>query len=456
MSENLPQGYWNPKIELMPRGDLEELQLKRLKFLLGYAWERSPFYRRKMTGARIRPEDINSLGDFFKFFPVTTREELKDDQLEHPPYGSRLSVDPAETIRYHATSGSTGGERLKVLDTEQDWLWGVGCWASALYNFGLRRNDTVLVTFGYGTFIGFWGAHYAFDKIGCKVIPAGPFDTITRLRMLQETGATVLACTPSYAMRLVYVAEELGLNLRRETKVRKLVCGGEPGATIPSTRKRLEEAFGASAGDFMGTTETAGIIAFTCFAQCAGPHINEDRFITEVLDRETLESLPHGARGVMIVTPLVKQAMPLLRYVTNDAVVKTAHDACSCGRTFDILRGGILGRYDDRTKVRGVFIMPPMIEEIIREYPDVEEFYATVENIRGLDTLVIKLDPRSDVDENNFEAIVTRVTERLKSQIGIRPMVQKVGHGTLPRYDAKSSRFKDLRTEGNGAHQTKP
>src|SRR6266850_2540906 len=118
MSENLPQGYWNPKIELMPRGDLEELQLKRLKFLLGYAWERSPFYRRKMTGARIRPEDINSLGDFFKFFPVTTRKELKDDQLEHPPYGSRLSVDPAETIRYHATSGSTGGERLKVLDTE--------------------------------------------------------------------------------------------------------------------------------------------------------------------------------------------------------------------------------------------------------------------------------------------------------------------------------------------------
>lgn len=449
MSENLPQGYWNSKIELMPRRDLEALQLKRVRFLIAYAWERCPFYRRKMARAHITPNDVHSLADFFASFPVTTRDELNSDQLEHPPYGSRLSVDPADTVRFHATSGSTGGDRIKVLDTERDWLWGAGCWASALYNFGLRRDDTVLVTFGYGTFIGFWGAHYAFDKIGCKVIPAGPFDTKTRLRMLQETGATVLACTPSYAMRLAYVAEESGLDLRRDTKVRKLVCGGEPGATIASTRKRLEEAFGASAGDFMGTTETAGIIGFTCFAKPEGLHINEDRFITEVLDSETFEAVPYGERGVMVVTPLVKQAMPLVRYVTNDAVVKAHHDDCSCGRIFDILKGGILGRYDDRTKVRGVFIMPPMIEEVIREYPDVEEFYTTVENLQGLDTLVIKLDPRFGLLTNNFEEIAVNVGERIKTHLGIRPIVQTVAHGTLPRYEAKSSRFKDLRGRGN-------
>jgi CoA-ligase len=450
MSENLPQGYWNPKIELMPRHDLEALQLKRLKFLIRYAWERCPFYRRKMEQAHIRPEEVNTLDDFFQSFPVTTREELKNDQREHPPYGSRLSVAPADTIRFHATSGSTGGERIKVLDTERDWLWGAGCWASALYNFGLRRDDSVLVTFGYGTFIGFWGAHYAFDKIGCKVIPAGPFDTKTRLHLLQETGATVLACTPSYAMRLAYVAEEMGLDLRRDTEVRKLVCGGEPGATIPSTRKRLEEAFGASAGDFMGTTETAGIIGFTCFAQSEGLHINEDRFITEVLDSETFEPLPHGERGAMVVTPLIKEAMPLLRYVTNDAVVKTHHDDCSCGRTFDIFKGGILGRYDDRIKVRGVFIMPPMIEAVIREYRDIEEFSTTVENVQGLDTLVIKLDPRSGLAEKNFEEIAAQVNEGIKTEIGIRPIVQKVAHGALPRYEAKSSRFKDLRGRKSG------
>lgn len=452
MSDNLPQGYWNPKVELMPRHDLEQLQLKRLKYLIRYAWERCRFYRRKMERAHIRPGDINTLGDFFQAFPVTTREELKNDQLENPPYSTRLSVKPEDTIRFHATSGSTGGERIKVWDTQRDWLWGASCWASALYNFGLRRDDTVLVTFGYGTFIGFWGAHYAFDRIGCKVIPAGPFDTKTRLRMLQETGATVLACTPSYAMRLAYVAEEMGLDLRRETKVRKLVCGGEPGATISSTRRRLEGAFGACAGDFMGTTETAGIIGFTCFAQCAGLHINEDRFITEVLDHETLRAQPYGERGVMVVTPLMKQAMPLLRYVTNDAVVKGNHDDCSCGRTFDILKGGILGRYDDMMKVRGVFVIPPMIEEVIREYPDVEEFYTTVETVHGLDTLVIKLDPRSGVGEKNFEETAARISERLKGHIGIRPIVQKVAHGTLPRYEAKSSRFKDLRARGSGEH----
>jgi phenylacetate-CoA ligase len=154
----------------------------------------------------------------------------------------------------------------------------------------------------------------------------------------------------------------------------------------------------------------------------------------------------------MIVTPLIKQAMPLLRYVTDDAVVKANHDDCSCGRTFDILKGGILGRYDDKTKVRGVFIMPPMIEEVIREYPDVEEFYTTVENVQGLDTLVIKLDPRSGIAEENFEEVAARVGERLKRHVGIRPIVQKVAHGTLPRYEAKSSRFKDLRTKEKGDH----
>lgn len=450
MTRNLPGGYWNPKIELTLRRDLEELQWKRLRFLIRYAWERSPFYRNKMEQAHLRPEDVNSLHEFFKAFPLATRQEVQNDQLENPPYGSRIAVKPEDTFRCHATSGSTGGERIRVWDTERDWLWGANCWASSLYNFGIRREDTVLVAFGYGTFIGFWGAHYAFEKIGCKVVPAGPFDTKTRLQMLQQTGATVLACTPSYAMRLAYFAEEIGFDLKRDTRVNKLVCGGEPGATIPSTRKRLEEAFGATIGDFMGTTETAGIIAFTCFAQGPGLHLNEDKFIAEVLDPKSSEPLPYGERGVLVVTPLIKQAMPLLRYVTNDAVVKVSQENCSCGRTFDILKGGILGRYDDMVKVRGVFITPPMIEEVVREYPDVEEFYTTVQEVRGLDTIIVQLDPRSGVSQKKFEEIASNVSHRLKELIGIRPMVQTVPHGTLPRYEAKSRRFKDVRGKGNG------
>lgn len=442
---NLPQGYWNPKIETMPRRDLERIQERRLKFLIRYAWERSPFYRRKMEQAYVKPDDINSLGDFFEAFPLTTRKDLQDDQLENPPYGSRICVKPEDALRLHATSGSSGGKRITVWDTERDWLWGSTSWASSLYNFGIRREDTVLVVFGYGSFIGFWGAHYGFERIGCKVVPAGPFDTKTRLQMLKESGATVLACTPSYGMRLAYVAEEIDLDLAKDTKVNKLVCGGEPGATIPSTRQCLEEAFGAAIGDFMGTTETAGIIAFTCFQQCGGLHLNDDRFIAEVLDHETLGPLARGQRGVLVVTPLIKEAMPLLRYVTNDAVVRVSHDYCDCGRIFDILKGGILGRYDDMVKVRGVFITPSMIEEVLREYPDVEEFYTTVEEVQGLDTVIIKLDPRSGIPEKKFKEIAVKASERLKEHVGIRPIVHTVAHGTLPRYEAKSSRFKDLR-----------
>jgi len=449
MTGNLPHNYWNPRIELMPRPDLEALQEKRLRFLVRYVWDRCPFYRKKMEQARIKPEDIDSLGDFFDAFPVTTREELQNDQLENPPYGSRLCVKPEDTFRFHSTSGSTGAGRIRVLDTQRDWLWGSTCWASALYNFGVRREDTVFITFGYGTFIGFWGAHYAFDRIGCKVIPAGPFDTRTRLHMLQETKATVLVSTPSYAMRLAYVAEEIGLDLRNNAAVKKLVCSGEPGATISSTRKRLEQTFGASVGDFMGTTETAGLIGFTCFAQCDGMHLNEDRFITEVLDHKTFDPVPEGARGVMVVTPLIKEAMPLLRYVTNDAVVKVNHNHCTCGRTFDILRGGILARYDNMVKVRGVFITPSIIEEVVREYPDVEEFYTTVETVQGLDTTVVKLDPKFGVPEEKFEEIAIKIGRRFKEHIGITPMIQKVAHGTLPRYEGKSSRFKDLRAKGS-------
>ncbi len=449
MNASLPQGYWNPRVELMPRGDLEGLQWRRLRFLIQYVWEYCPFYRRKMERAHIQPGQINGLDDFYKAFPVTTRQELEQDQLEHPPYGSRMCVKPVDILRFHATSGSTGGGRIRVWDTERDWLWGASCWASALFNFGVRPEDIVLVAFGYGTFIGFWGAHYGFEKIGSKVIPAGPFDTKTRLQMLKESGATVIACTPSYAMRLAYVSEESGLDLANDTKVSKLVCAGEPGATIPSTKQRLEELFGASVGDFMGTTETAGIIAFTCFAQCGGMHLNEDRFITEVLDHESFDALPHGGRGVMVVTPLIKQAMPLLRYITNDVVVRVKPDFCSCGRSFDLLKGGILGRYDDMVKVRGVFLTPPMIEEVVRAYPEIEEFYTTVETLQGLDTVVVKLEPRPGMPEKRLGELTAMVSARLREHLGIRPTVLTVAHGTLPRYEAKSSRFKDLRMKRN-------
>lgn len=258
MKADLPHGYWNPKIELMPRDELRQLQLKRLNEVIQYAWRHCRFYHDLMRKHGITPDAIATLKDFFKKFPMTRREDLDKDQSENPPYGTRLTLPAENTLRYHATSGTTGKPPVKAFDTERDWIWGADAWASSLYNFGLRPEDVVMVAFGYGSFIGFWGAHYAFEKIGCRVHATGGMDTKTRIRMILEMGITVLCCTPSYALRILHVAKQEGVDLARESRINKIVVAGEPGASIPATRALIENGLNAYLGDFMGTTERPG------------------------------------------------------------------------------------------------------------------------------------------------------------------------------------------------------
>jgi phenylacetate-CoA ligase len=445
---HLPHGYWNPKIELMSKDELRKLQLKRLKHVLGYAYESSLFYRSLMRRHRLTPDDLSTLEDFFKKFPITRREDLDRDQLDHPPYGTRLAVPLENALRYHATSGTTGKPAVRAFDTERDWIWGADAWASSVYNFGVRPDDVVMIAFGYGSFIGFWGAHYAFEKIGCRVHPTGGMDTKKRLTMILDLGITVLCCTPSYALRILHVAKEENVDLAADSKLSKIVVAGEPGASIPSTRAIIEKGFDAHLGDFMGTTETAGIIAFTCSKLCGGLHINEDRFLTEVVHPDTLRSVGHGEKGVLVVTPLVKEAMPLLRYATNDIVILDPNHLCSCGRAFDMFRGGILGRYDDMVKVRGVQLTPQMVEEIVRAFPEVEEFFTSVEDRDGLDSLIIKFELRKDLSPELGRQISLRIKEEFKSKIGLTPEVEVAPAHFLPRFELKARRFKDLRHRG--------
>jgi len=340
MRAELPHGYWNPKIELMPKGKLRRLQLSRVQEAFRYAWENSPFYRRLMEKHGVTPDDILTLEDFFRKFPVTSRQELERDQLENPPFGTRLALPLEEALRYHSTSGTTGKPPVRAFDTERDWIWGADAWATSLYNFGVRPTDIVMVAFGYGSFIGFWGAHYAFEKIGCRVHPTGSMDTKTRIRVILDLNVTVLCCTPSYAIRMLHVASEEGIDLAARSQLSMIVVAGEPGATIPSTKEIIEKGFNAHLGDFMGTTETAGMIASTCSRRCGGLHINEDRYLTEVVDPNTLEPVGYGKKGMMVVTPLLKEAMPLLRYATNDMVLMERGTVCPCGRTLDLFMGG--------------------------------------------------------------------------------------------------------------------
>lgn len=448
MKVDLPHDYWNPKIELMPKKGLRQLQLRRLKQVIRYAWENCRFYRDLMRRHGITPDDILTLEDFCKRFPITRREDLDRDQLEHPPYGTRLALPLENVLRYHTTSGTTGKPPVKAFDTERDWIWGADAWASSIYNFGVRPSDVVMVAFGYGSFIGFWGAHYAFEKIGCRVHPTGSMDTKTRIQMILDLRIAVLCCTPSYAIRMLHVASEEGVDLASNSQLSKIVVAGEPGASIPPTRAMIESGFDAYLGDFMGTTETAGIIAFTCSRLCGGLHINEDRFLTEAVDPDTLEPVGYGKRGMMVVTPLVKEAMPLLRYATNDIVVLDKSDVCSCGRVFDLWRRGILGRYDDIVKVRGVQLTPQMIEEIVRGFPEVEEFFTTVEQSDGLDSLVIKFGLGKDLSPQSGRDIAVKIKEQFKRKIGLTPEVEMVSSSSLPRFELKARRFKDQRAKG--------
>jgi phenylacetate-coenzyme A ligase PaaK-like adenylate-forming protein len=445
MKAELPHGYWNPKIELMPKGQLRRLQLKRLQGMIRYAWENCPYYCNLMKRHGMVPGGIATLEDFFRIFPITPREDLNRDQLRNPPFGTRLAIPLEKSLRYHATSGTTGQPAVRAFDSERDWIWGADAWATSLYNFGVRPRDVVMIAFGYGSFIGFWGAHYAFEKIGCRVHPTGSMETKTRIQMILDLGITVLCCTPSYAIRILHVAGEEGVDLASGSRLNMIVVAGEPGASIVSTKETIEKGFNAYLGDFMGTTETAGLIASTCSRRCGGLHINEDRYLTEVVDPDALKPVGYGKRGMLVVTPLIKEAMPLFRYATNDIVILERNNACPCGRTFDLFMGGILGRYDDMVKVRGVQLTPQMIEEIVRSFPEVEEFFTTIENRNGLDTLLIRLELRRDMDPRLAEHISRRVKERTKQNLGLSPDVVVEPYNSLARFELKARRFRDLR-----------
>jgi len=449
MKTELPHGYWNPKIELMPKGKLRRLQLKRVQDAIRYAWESAPFYRSRMVQHGVTPENILTLEDFFRKFPVTRREDLERDQLANPPFGTRLALPLEKALRYHSTSGTTGKPPVRAFDTERDWLWGGDAWATSLYNFGVRPDDVVMVAFGYGSFIGFWGAHYGFEKIGCRVHPTGAMDTKTRLQMILDLKVTVLCCTPSYAIRMLHVANEEGIDLGARSRLNMIVTAGEPGASIASTKEIIEKGFDAHLGDFMGTTETAGMMASTCAKRCGGLHINEDRFLAEVVDPNTLEPVGYGKKGMMVVTPLIKEAMPLFRYATNDIVMMERGNVCPCGRTLDLFMGGILGRYDDMVKVRGVQLTPQMIEEIVRGFPVVEEFFTTVENRSGLDTLLIKLELKRDSSSVPTGEIVDKIKQQVKNNLGLTPEVSIEPQNSLPRFELKARRFQDLRAKVN-------
>jgi phenylacetate-CoA ligase len=437
------KAYWNPIVETLPLEKLRALQLKKFKRAVARAYEKSPFYRALYTNAGMEPGDIKTFRDIRKV-PTIDKGVLREVQTRGPfPYGDILAVAPEDVTEFRQTSGTTGTPVYQG-ETWQDWEWWAECWAYILYAQGYRNTDRVFIPFGYNIFVAFWAGHCAAEKIGCEVVPGGVLDTEARILKMEELRCTAFMATPTYVLGMAETAGKMGIDPAKDLAIQRITCAGEPGASIPATKKRMEEAWGAKVYDHVGATEI-GAWSYECTRQPGGLHVNEAFFLVEIEDLETGEIIDTpGKSGKMIVTALDRQAKPCIRFDSKD-VIRWADHGCDCGRTFRLIDGGVVGRADDITKVKGVLLAPTAIEEVVRDIPEVgNDYQVTVSKKGDIDDicLEIELQPGSEAQK---DGILNRLKDqlRLKVNLGFRIDVQPFG--ALPRYEVKARRFKDLR-----------
>ena len=437
--------FWNPKNEKLPREELRALQLHKLRRMCEWAYTTTPFHRRKFDAAGFKPDQLRTLNDIRRI-PFMTREEWMESLMEKPMFGDLLATDPVNAIRYHLTSGTSGRTPIRVLDSTKDWDWIAEMWCYGLWGFGIRPEDTVYFAFGYGSFIGFWGAHYACEKMGALVIPGGAQTTEARIKQIIEMGATTVCSTPTYALHLWQKAREMGIDLAREGKVNKLICSGEPAGSIPAVKQQLEEAWGAKCGDTAGMTELGTIMIFECSHQPGGTHIIEDHFIEEVLNPSSGEPVGYGELGERVVTSFGRGFIPVLRYRTRDMVMKVPASTCSCGRTWDLYDGGIRGRWDDMKLIRGTNVYPRAVEAIVREYPAIDEFQIYISRRDDMqDEITIKVEIKPGHESEWPDLKVKLAKDLAEAHEGLRFSIERMDYGVLPHFELKAKRLVDVR-----------
>ncbi len=425
--------YFDRKIETARREDLARHQTTRIHGVLREVLATNPFYGKKLREAGFTDaRDFTSLTEIARL-PFTHKQELVEDQMAHPPFGSNLTYPLEKYIRVHQTSG-TMGRPMRWLDTRESWDWWARCWGAVYQAAGLSPSDRVFYAFSFGPFIGFWSAWAGSERLGMMTISGGAQDSRQRLLNLIELGATALCCTPSYALHLAEIAHKENIRLS-DSSVRCIIVAGEPGGSIPGTKARIEQAWGARLFDHTGATEV-GAHGFTCVAQ-SGVHLNEGEFLVEVIDPQTLEPADEGE---LVLTNLDRAGSPVIRYRTGDHV-RLNHAVCDCGRTFVRMEGGILGRIDQMLIVRGVNIFPTAIEAIVRSYPQVQEFAIEVYRAGEMDQVDIKV----EVVDENPQAVVETLARDAAHRLGLRVGVKLVPAESLPRFELKAQRVADRR-----------
>ena len=415
------------------REQLEQQQLARLGEMLDRLLPANQFYRGKLAQANV--ENIDSLAAL-RELPFTTKSELVEDQQRHAPFGSGLTFALQDYIRIHQTSGTTG-KPLYWLDTEQSWNWWAECWKTIFAAAGVGAQDRIYFAFSFGPFIGFWAGWEGARKIGALAISGGAQSSAQRLKSLVDYGATVLVCTPTYALHLAAEAKTAGIDLAKNSAVRITLHAGEPGASIPSTRKTIEESWGARCFDHPGATEV-GAFGFQCEFQTDGVHVNENEFIAEVVDPVSRAPVDENDQGELVLTNLGRIGSPVIRYRTGD-LVEPSHESCPCGRPFLLLQGGVLGRVDDMVVVRGVNVFPSAVENVVREFAEVDEFRVEVFERAAMREIRLVVEP--SVLHGTGDALRQEISQRLRQRIGLRADVDVVAPGTLPRFELKARRF---------------
>ncbi|HZU07051.1 MAG TPA: AMP-binding protein [Chloroflexota bacterium] len=446
--------YWSPSLDTASLDALREIQSAKLRAAIRYAYECIPFYRRKFDRIGLEPGDIRSVDDLTRI-PITTKQEMAEDLAANPPWGTYTAVDDRTWLergwQVFATSGTTAQARAFRYTHFDRAMW---AWtnARAMWAMGFRPGrDSALLAFGYGPHVWLWGVHYALNLMGIPIVTAGGLDSRTRARFIHQYRPTILACTPSYALYLGNVMREIGFD-PAESSVRYLFCAGEPGYSVPATRRRLEELWQADLHEFYGCTEAAPSAGgYTCAAAVShkeGPaatHLMGDTHIWETVDPVTLTPVPEGQRGLSVVTNLCSEASPQLRFLVGDFTT-LSYAPCECGRTHPRAIGGFLGRADDMLNIRGITIFPSAIEDAVRQVPEVgEEFQIVVSRERELDVLTVVVEPRPEVAPERHAVVAQRVETEIVSRCELRPVVQLVPHGTLPKTEFKARRVKDLR-----------
>jgi len=402
--------------------------------LLARVLDSNAFYRRKYDAAGIALDSRPNLTNL-AHLPYTTKEELAKDQAEHPPFGSNLTHSVDRYSRMHQTSGTTGIP-LRWLDTPESWEWWLSCWRRIYVAAGVTRQDRIFVAFSFGPFIGFWTAFVAGQSLGAMMLAGGGLTSVQRLETLLANAATVLVCTPTYALRLAQVASNAGLDITGSS-VRLTIHAGEPGASIPSVRARLESAWGARCIDHAGATEV-GAWGHGC-SEPNHLHVIEDEFIPEVIDSNTQlpVSTSEGVQaGELVLTNLGRIGSPVIRYRTGD-LVELVRAPCPCGLDTVFLKGGVLGRADNMIIVRGVNVYPSVLEDLVRGFDEVGEFEVELQAQREMSEIVIRIETGSI----GGESIAQRLSDSIHQRLNVRARVDPVAPGTLPRHEMKARRY---------------